>query len=314
MPVQFVPYLIGLVQGIFVTATSLERQFGYSHDGITRSLTKRFPWEQWIMLVIHKLFGALSGGYLIIDDTVIAKPYAKKMDGASFVHSSLLDRTIFGYNIVFLCWSNGTLTIPLLWRWYKPNSKTKIDLAMILLREAKQRWKLTPRYVLFDTYYSAERIINRIVSYKWQVVGQLKCNRIINAAPIKEDLTHQGDAAIGDITDQVKGRIVRYDKKFFFTTDLSLSLNEMTALYQKRWPIEEVFRFLKSELRLEACQARTKQAQKTHLASCVLAYLIFQKEQQMKKKETLYSIRRLWQMDRRLGRNQINHYVKVLTA
>lgn len=314
MPVQFVPYLLGLVQGILVSATSLERQFGYSHDGITRCLVRKFAWEKWIILVIHKLFGILSGGYLIIDDTVIAKPYAKKMEGASFVHSSLLDRTVFGYNIVFLCWSNGTLTIPLSWRWYKPNSKTKIDLAMILLHEAKYRWKLTPQYVLFDTYYGAERIINRIVSYQWQVVGQLKCNRIINAAPIKEDLLNQGDATIGDVTALVKGRIVRHDNKFFFTTDLSLSPKRMIALYQKRWPIEEVFRFLKSELRLEQCQARTKQAQKTHLASCVLVYLIFQKEQQIKKKETLYSVRRLWQMDRRLGRNQINHYVKVLTA
>jgi len=314
MPVQFLPYLISLIQGVFVSATSVERQFGYSHDGITRSLVQRFAWEQWIILVIQKLFGILSGGYLIIDDTVIAKPYAKKMQGASFVHSSLLDRTVFGYNIVFLCWSNGTITLPLSWRWYKPNSKTKIDLAMTLVHEAKYRWKLTPDYVLFDTYYAAERLINRIVSYKWHVVGQLKCNRIINAAPLKEDLIDHGDTTIGDITDQVKGIIVRHDKKFFFTTAMSLSHHEMIALYQKRWPIEEVFRFLKSELRLEQCQARTKQAQKTHLASCVLAYLIFQKEKQIKKQETLYSIRRLWQMNRRLGRNQINHYVKVLSA
>lgn len=314
MPVQFVPYLIGLVQGILVSATSIERQFGYSHDGITRSLVKHFVWEKWIILVIQKLFGILTGGYLIIDDTVVAKPYARKMQGASFVHSSLLDRTVFGYNVVFICWSNGIITIPLSWRWYKPNSKTKIDLAMALLYEVKHCWKLTPEYVLFDTYYAAERIINRIVSYHWHVVGQLKCNRIINAAPIKEDLIYDGDKTIGDITDEVKGKIVRHDKKFFFTTDLLLSHDGIVALYQKRWPIEEVFRFLKTELRLEQCQARTKQAQKTHLASCVLAYLIFQKEQQINVNETLYSIRRVWQMDRRLGRNQINHYVKVLNA
>lgn len=114
MPAQFVPYLIGLVQGIFVSATSLECQFGYSHDGITRSLLKWFPWEQYMLFVVHRFFGMLSGGYLIIDDTVIAKPYAKKMEGvASFVHSSVLERVVFGYNIVFLCWSNGTITIPI---------------------------------------------------------------------------------------------------------------------------------------------------------------------------------------------------------
>ncbi|MEK7103426.1 MAG: transposase [Patescibacteria group bacterium] len=314
MPVQFVPYLIGLVQGVLVTATSWERQFGYSHDGITRSLIKRFSWEQWIILVVQKLFGVLAGGYLIIDDTVITKPYAKKMRGASFVYSSLLNDTVYGYNVVFLCWSNGTITIPLIWKWYKPNSKTKIDLALLLLKEAKHRWKLTPEYVLFDTYYAADKLLNLIVSYRWHVVGQLKSNRIISAAPIKEDLTQDGDCLIGCVSDHMKGRIVRHDKNFFFTSDLTLTSDEIVTLYEKRWPIEEVFRFLKTELRLEACQARTKQAQKTHLASCVIAYMVFQKEQQIKKNETIYSIRRSWQIDRRLGRNQINHYVKVLTA
>lgn len=314
MPVQFVPYLIGLVQGVLVSATSIERQFGYSHDGITRSLTKRFSWEQWIVLVIQKLFCILSGGCLIIDDTVIAKPYAQKLKGASFVYSSLLNDTVFGYNVVFLCWSNGIITLPLSWRWYKPNNKTKIDLAMLLLKEAKERWKLTPRYVLFDTYYAADKLLNLIVSYEWLVVGQLKSNRIISAAPVKEDLTQEGDTLIGCVSDQMKATIVKHDKKFFFTNDLKLTPEEMVILYEKRWPIEEVFRFLKTELRLEACQARIKQAQKTHLASCVLAYLLFQKEQQIKKQETIYSIRRLWQIDRRLGRNQINHYVKVLSA
>lgn len=102
--------------------------------------------------------------------------------------------------------------------------------------------------------------------------------------------------------------------KYFFANDPSLPTYDLPTIYKDRWPIEEVFRFLKTELRLEHCQARTRQAQKTHLASCVILYLIFQKEQQIKKNETLYATRRLWQMDRRLGRNQINHYVKVLSV
>lgn len=314
MPVHFVPYLVGLVQGVLVSATSLERQFGYSHDGITRTLIRRFRWDHWVFFVIHRLFGVLSGGYLILDDTVIAKPYARNMEGASFVHSSVLNRTVYGYNIVFLCWSNGTITIPLAWKWYKPNSKTKIDLAMELLRQARIRWKITPRFVLFDKFYGANKLLNQLQEYRWHFIAQLKCNRIINAAPIREDLTNDGDTTIGWVADQVHVCIIKHDEKYFFTNDLSLSGERLPELYKHRWPIEEVFRFLKTELRLEACQARTHQAQKTHLASCVVLYLIFQKEQQVKKNKTMYFLRRLWQMDRRLGRNQINHYVKVLSA
>lgn len=314
MPVQFLPYLTSLVIGINVTATGIEQQCAWSHDQINRFLVKRRLWQRWMLWIIQKLFGVLTGGYLILDDTVIAKPYAKKLKGASFVHSSVLDRIVYGYNVVFLCWSNDKITFPISWRWYKRNGKSKIDLALELLAEAKNRWHLSPRYVLFDKYYGADRLLNRIVEYRWRFAGQLKCNRIINAAPIKEDLIDEGDVTKGWVTDLVKVTIIKHDDQWFFTNDSTLTPADIPAIYKHRWSIEEVFRFLKTELSLEKCQARTIQAQKTHLASCVLAYLIFQKEQMNEAIGTLYAIKRKWQIDRRLGRNQIRHYVKVLSA
>lgn len=314
MPIQFLPYLTSLVIGINVTATGIAQQSSVTHDRIARFLVKRRLWQRWMLWIVQKLFGVLKGGYLILDDTVIAKPYSRKLKGASFVHSSLLDRVVYGYNVVFLCWSNGTITIPISWRWYKKNGKSKIDLAMELLADAKTRWALSPSYVLFDTYYGADRLLNRLEEYRWKCVGQLKCNRIINAAPIRDDVVEEGDTTRGWITDQMKATIIKHDEHWFFTNDPKLNPQEIPTLYKHRWPIEEVFRFLKTELSLEKCQARTIQAQKTHLASCVLAYLIFQKEQMIEATETLYSIRRTWQIDRRLGRNQIRHYVKVLSA
>lgn len=314
MPAPFLPYLTSLVIGINVTATGIAQQWAVSHDQMTRFLVKRRLWTRWMLWIVQKLFGVLIDGYLTLDDTVIAKPYARNLKGASFVHSSLLDRVVYGYNVVFLCWSNGVITIPISWRWYKKNGKSKIDLAMDLIYEAKHRWNLSPRYVLFDKYYGADRLLHRLHEYHWTFAGQLKCNRIINAAPIKDDLVDEDDSTRGWVTDLVKVTIIKHDGNWFFTNDLALNPQDIPTLYKKRWPIEEVFRFLKTELSLEGCQARTIQAQKTHLASCVLAYLIFQKEQMIEVTETMYAIKRKWQMDRRLGRNQIRHYVKVLSA
>lgn len=313
MPAQFLPYLTSLVIGINVTATGIAQQSAVSHDQITRFLVKRRLWTRWMLWIIQKLFGVLMGGYLLLDDTVIAKPYSRKLDGASFIHSSVLNRVVFGYNVVFICWSNGYITVPLSWRWYRKNGKTKIDLALDLLSEAKIRWNIAPRYVLFDKYYGADRLLNRLHDYRWKFAGQLKCNRIINMAPVKDDLTDEGDITHGWVTDQVKVTIIKHDGKWFFTNDPHLDPEQIPVIYKYRWPIEEVFKFLK-KLSLEKCQARTVQAQKTHLASCVLAYLIFQKEQMIEANETLYSIRQHWQLNRRLGRNQIRHYVKVLSA
>ena len=119
MPKTIVSYIKGFVTGYKVTATSLARQFNLSHDGITRMLVSRFPWKKWYVFCIQRLFGILEGGHLIIDDTVLAKPFGKSFHGASFIYSSSDDRSIFGYNIVVIVWTNEKITIPLSWRWYK---------------------------------------------------------------------------------------------------------------------------------------------------------------------------------------------------
>lgn len=313
MPAQIVPYIRGILQGHKITATFLQHQFGFSHDCLTRVLKKQFVWQKLLMFTINRLFGVLKGGYLIIDDTVIAKPYAKSLEGASFVYSSILERTVYGYAVVLLCWTNGRLTIPLSWRWYKKGKASKVDLAQDLLGEAYNLWKLQPKLVVFDSWYAASRILNQLKSYGWQFVFQIKKNRVVSCAPIKEDLTQDGDSLVGMVTDQVKGTIIRHDEKFFCTNDLSLSSAEILSAYAYRWAIEEVFRFTKSQLHLQKCQARSQTAQETHLASCVLAYLLIQREKQ-DTTQTLYVIKRDWLLNRRLGNNRLNHYVKVLSA
>lgn len=314
MPVRIFPYIRGLIQGHEITATFLQRQFGFSHDQLTRTLKKRFPWQSILIWVVQRLFGVLSEGYLIIDDTVIAKPYANKLQEASFAYCSSLKKTVYGYHVVLLCWTNGIITIPLAWRFYKKNGVSKVKLAVQLLEEARTRWSIEPICVLFDSWYAADKILNQLQEYRWTFVCQIKKNRIVSAAPVKEDLTKDEDCLIGAVTGQVKGLIVRHDGKFFLTNDPSLSLEQVISLYGHRWPIEEVFRFLKDQLHLQECQARSQTAQETHLASCVLAYLLIQKERQNTSDRTMYAIKEDWFLNRRLGNNRINHYVKVLTA
>lgn len=143
----------------------------------------------------------------------------------------------------------------------------------------------------------------------------MKANRVVSCAPLREDLIRDGQVLIGLLTGRVKAKILRHGGKYLATNRLTLTRGEIVSWYRVRWKIEEVFRFLKDQLRLEEYQARVLTAQETHLASCVLAYLLIQKEKAtFLPTQSLYQVRISWILDKRLGLNRLNHYVKVLSA
>ena len=313
MPAPVLSYIRGILQGYKITCTYLERQLGFSHDQLTRTLKERFGWVRYWRLLVHLLFGTLSGGWIILDDTVLAKPFGKKFPQASVVYSSSLDRYVFGYNLVFICWSNGTRTIPLCWRWYRKGGKTKITLAQELLQEVRNVWNIEPKKVLFDSWYGAEVIVHQLGEYAWTFVCKVKKNRVVNGSSICDELLQDGDALVGCLTGYCQVRIIKNEDRYLATNDLTLNQQEMIDWYARRWAIEEVFRFLKDQLHLEGCQARTKTAQKTHLMSCLVSYLMIAKENSIHPDKTLYRIKEDWLHNRAFSSSQFAKY-RILLA
>ena len=95
--------------------------------------------------------------------------------------------------------------------------------------------------------------------------------------------------ATGYLSGDIKVFVVRYRRKYYATNRLSLSATEVRTLYRKRQEIEEVIRILKSQVSLEACQAGYRRssdtqslagegAQEHHIALCLVAYLIVERE------------------------------------
>ncbi len=264
------------------------------------------------MFAVHRLFGLLKDGYLIIDDTVLAKPYGRKFHEACFAYSSSLKKAVFGYHIVMVCWTNGTVTIPLSWRWYKKNSYTKVELAMLLLEETRWKWHLTNCIVLYDSWYAAAKLMRLIQSLGYQFVSQIKKNRKLDGISLAQLSVPKNKLLRGTIAGDIQAYFFKHEDKYYCTSLSALSPKEAQTMYKIRWSIEEVFRFLKSVLKLEKCQAIRITAQKIHLVSCVIAYLIFQKEQMNAPQYTLYQLYEKWLFNKHLGRCRINHYVKVL--
>lgn len=152
MPAQIFAYIKGLLTvSERANCVALARVLdGESyHDRLSRILNNtKLEWQTLLHSLVLRIIGKLNDGYLIIDDTVIDKSFAKVIDNLAWIFCSKKNKQVFGLNIVVLAWSDGTVTIPLGFKiWKKDSKKTKLDLALELLSYAKNFLKLSPKYV-----------------------------------------------------------------------------------------------------------------------------------------------------------------------
>jgi putative transposase len=248
-----------------------------SHDRLTRLLQADWSGHTLLALTVRTLFG-WHRGYLIIDDTVIPKPFATAIDGLAWVFSSQERRPVYGFALVLLVWTEGRLRIPLGMRLWHKGGPSKHDLALELLSYARNRLRCRPEYVLFDAWYPSKRLLKRIRDYGWYFVCRLKKNRRFNGRAVRAYRRHPYWTECGWLTGGLKVLVVRYGAKYYATNRLALPAAEVRRLYRLRAQIEEVIRVCKDQLGLAGCQARSERAQLHHLICCLMAFCVLERE------------------------------------
>jgi DDE family transposase len=259
-----------------------------SHDRLTRMLKGAWSGQTLLELALRTLF-TVVGGDLIVDDTIVEKPYARLLEEAAWVWSSKHNKVVFGIPVVLLVWTNGQVRIPLAFRIWQKAGPSKFDLTLELLSYARNHLKIKPRAVLFDAWYPSKRILKRIRDYGWYFVCRLKKNRTFEGRPLKAYRRQPYWQAVGTLSGGINVRVVRYRRKYYATNRLSLTAQEVRAIYARRHEIEEVIKALKGQCHLEACQAGYKRSghaksrdgegvQAHHIALCLVAYLILERE------------------------------------
>lgn len=286
MPAVILPYVLGLLMVAGrATCTRMAQRLTHpvSHDALTRLLT-RVPHDGQTLLVqlARRLFGECTDGYLIIDDTVIPKAFAKCIECLGWMYSSKAKRQVQGLCVVVLMWSNGVVALPIAFRLWKPKGKKRTTLALELLKTAKQKLRIQPSYVLFDTFYASKKILKWIDKSGWYFVSQVKRNRKLNDIQVRRVHRYPYWIERGSIDGRLKVTIARHGKKFFITNNAALTSSSMRGIYKHRWKIEEAFRLLHDQLNLDTCQAQSAIAQTNHVTYCCLAYLTLVRAAQQK--------------------------------
>lgn len=310
LPKNAINYIKGLIC-VFENANcaSLSKIVGCSHDSLTRILNERkLSWQILLESFTLRIFGKLNDGWLIIDDTVISKRFAREIENLSWVFDSKISKSIRGLNIVLLAWSNGKTTIPLAIKVYrKKDKKTKIDLAIELIEYARLLL-IEPKYITFDSWYAAEKLLKKIVSCKWTFVTQIKKNRKLNGIQVREIYRHPYWMSQGELSGGIIISVVRNGKKYFATNDLTLTKKEILSLYKGRWLVETIFRILHSKLGIDECESRSLISQIAHFHFCLLAYIVLEKEKFITGK-TIYQIKSDCSFDFKKADNLLNKLI-----
>lgn len=258
-----------------------------SHDAFTRLLQRQPPDTDALWNEVRKIVQP-QNGFLVIDDSTLDKPYAKKMDLVYHQWSGKQHRLVNGINICTLLWTDGTAIIPVDFRIYDINTdgKTKNDHFRDMLHKAKER-SFQPRIVLFDSWYASVDNLKTIRKSGWHWLTRLKKNRLVNPDNTK-------NVQIQEIEIPPEGKVVHLkaygfikvfrivakdgDIEYWATDVLEMDEAKREKLGGYSWKIEEYHRGIKQFCGVENCQARKSQSQRAHIMFALRAFLRLEAE------------------------------------
>lgn len=253
-----------------------------AHDAFTRLLRRQPPDTEALWQETRGL-AQLEGGVLVLDDTTLDKPYARKMELVTRHWSGKHRRVVSGINLLTLLWSGGGALIPCDFRIYdKPLSgKNKNDYFREMLDVAQGRG-FQPDYILFDSWYSSLENLKRVRSHEWVWLTQFRTNRLVNP-------DGEGNVRLDTVEIPPQGREVHLrgygfvkvfrtdspngDVEHWATNDLAMTPQEQDALKGQAWGIESYHRGLKQCCGVEKCQARKAESQRNHIGMAIQAFL-----------------------------------------
>jgi len=252
-----------------------------AHDAFTRLLTRLEPDPAALWAEVAPLLPA--DGVLIVDDTTLDKPYARRMDLVTSHWSGKHKAVVRGINLVTAVWYDGGRLLPVDYRVYHPagDAKTKNDHFRDMLRAARARG-LAPRCVLFDGWYASLDNLKLVRDLGWAFLTRLKGNRLVRVARGDPRAVADQPVAPGGTTVWLPGygelrvfRVVAPDgtAEHWAASDPGMTALARHGLAQEAWAVETYHRGLKQHTEVEGCQARLARSQLNHIGCAVRAFV-----------------------------------------
>lgn len=294
------------------TATGLARLVDgeVSHDQVTRFLAAPAKTSADLWRIVKPLIRQLENpdGVLIFDDSIEEKPYTDENDLICWHWDHSQERHVKGINFVTAFYVTATVSLPVAFdlvtksEVYTDAKTGKVKRRSTLTKNARYRMllqicvhnQLQFRYVLNDSWYAAADNMTFIkLDLKKDFVMPLKVNRKVALSEAEQQAGHYVTVSTLDIPEAETRQIwledvgfpLRLAKQVFInedgsrgslylvTSDLTLTYDRITSLYQKRFGVEGYHKSLKQNAGLEKSPTRTETTQQNHFFASVCAYV-----------------------------------------
>lgn len=116
---------------------------------------------QMTISIIALITGIYDSGYIILDDTIVPKPFSRLVAGTYVDYDCTQKRYVRCHHIVVVIWTNGAIYIPVafaFWhhRDFVPGYRTKNQIARILIYYVV-RHHIPFSYLVFDNWYASKK-------------------------------------------------------------------------------------------------------------------------------------------------------------
>jgi len=303
-------YLISSFGQTTATGLSTLLQGGISHDQVTRFLAGK-PHTSADLWKIVKPFvrrHQSDQAAMIVDDSISEKPYTDENDVVCWHYDHSHQRVVKGINFLSALYHSQGVSLPVGFalvakteHYVDPKDGKakrrspigKNEIYRTLLEQAVQN-QIPFRYVLNDVWYSAAENM-RFVKHTLgkDFIMPLKSNRKV-ALSLADKL--QGRYVSVDTLELetnvpmtiylegvnfplllVKRIFVNEDDStgilYLVTSDTTLSSDDITTIYQKRWNVEPYHKSLKQNASLEKSPTQTVTSQTNHFFAALCAFI-----------------------------------------
>ena len=294
------------------TATGLSQwlEGQVSHDQVSRSLagTKQTASDLWqtVKPLVREI--QAEAGVLIIDDSIEEKPYTDENDMVCWHYDHSKDRMLKGINFLTALYSSQGVHVPVGFhlvaktekytdpKTQKEKRRSPVSKNAVCQEVIKQALtNLIPfRFILFDVWFaSAETMVFIKQQQKRDFLCPLKTNR--NVALSQADKHHGRYVRVDTLELEAHARRAIYLEgvdcplglvKQVFTTedgsigirylvssDTTVSFDDLTTTYHKRWQVECYHKSLKQNVSLAKSPPHTVTTQTNHFFAALCGFI-----------------------------------------